>query len=203
MFIALANHRVFATLSGWSAGTLATIEYNAIDFKTIPAKRQYRVRIKEIDPDWCKPTKSVLVKNQTEFFLEKYLEDFIVTNFDNIFKDELALYIDPQEKVTGQQYATDVGIIDVLAQEPSTNSFVVIKLKKGRESDKVIGQVLRYMGWVSENLCKDGQLVKGLIICRDTDIRLSYALKTISNVTVKYYQVDFRLSDIPFKKHKA
>ena len=41
-----------------TTGTRATIEYNAIDFKTIPEKRQYRVRIKEIDPDWCKPTKS-------------------------------------------------------------------------------------------------------------------------------------------------
>lgn len=139
------------------------------------------------------------IKNLLEFRLEKYLEDFIVTNFDHIFKDELGLYIDPQENVKGQQYATDVGIIDILAQEPNTNSFVVIELKKGRESDKVVGQILRYMGWVSENLCKNGQSVKGLIICREADVRLSYALKTINNITVKYYRVDFRLSDTPFK----
>ncbi len=45
-----------------------TIKYNAIDFKTLPEKRQYRYRIKslakrdtelsgEIDADWCRPTK--------------------------------------------------------------------------------------------------------------------------------------------------
>ncbi|MCK6630331.1 MAG: PDDEXK nuclease domain-containing protein [Anaerolineae bacterium] len=140
------------------------------------------------------------IENQTEFILEKYLEDFIVTNFDQIFKGQLVLYIDPEENTVGKQYATDVGIIDILAQEPSTNSFVIIELKKGRESDRVIGQILRYMGWVSENLCKNGQTVKGIIICRDADVRLSYALKPVSNnITVKYYRVDFKLSDTPFK----
>ncbi len=137
------------------------------------------------------------VENRAEFVLEKYLEDFIVSNFAAIFRDELVLYQDPEEGVIGQQYTTDVGIIDILAQEPSTNSLVVIELKKGRESDKVIGQTLRYMGWVSENLCRNGQAVKGIIICKDSDSRLSYALRMVSNVTVKYYRVDFKLSDTP------
>ena len=38
-----------------TTGTRVTIEYNAIDFKTIPEKRQYRCRIKEIDEDWRPP----------------------------------------------------------------------------------------------------------------------------------------------------
>ena len=37
-------------------GTRVTIEYNAIDFKTIPEKRQYRYRLREIDEDWLRPT---------------------------------------------------------------------------------------------------------------------------------------------------
>jgi len=137
------------------------------------------------------------VKNPTEFVLEKYLEDFIISNFAAIFRDELVLYKDP-EGVVGQQYITnDAGRIDILAHEPSTNSFVVIELKKGRESDTVIGQTLRYMGWVSDNLCQDGQTVKGIIICKDSTPHLSYALKMVSNITVKYYSVDFKLSDAP------
>ena len=39
-------------------GTRVTIEYNAIDFVTVPEKRQYRCRIKEIDSDWRKATKA-------------------------------------------------------------------------------------------------------------------------------------------------
>jgi hypothetical protein len=74
----------------------------------------------------------------------------------------------------------------------------VIELKKGRESDKVIGQTLRYIGWVKENLCKAGQNVKGMIICRESDMRMSYALMATSNIAVKYYHVDFKLGDVPF-----
>jgi len=33
------------------------------------------------------------------------------------------------------------------------------------------------MGWVKEKLCKDGQAVKGLVICRNSDDQLRYALE--------------------------
>jgi restriction system protein len=137
------------------------------------------------------------VQDQAEFVLEKYLEDFMVFNFDAIFKKKLVLFCDPEGSV-GQQFDTEeVGVIDILAQEPSSNSFVVIELKKGRESDKVVGQVLRYMGWVAENLCQPGQDVHGMIVCKEPDARLSYALKAAKNVSVKYYRVDFELQDQP------
>ncbi len=143
------------------------------------------------------------VQDHTEFVLEKYLEDFIVTNFDAIFKGQFTLYADPQQGNVGQQFATDAGIIDILALEPKSNAFVVIELKKGRESDKVVGQVLRYMGWVAENLCQAGQGVKGIIICKEPDPRLLYALRMVSNVTVKYYRVDFKLLDVPFNQQRG
>ncbi len=139
------------------------------------------------------------IENKAEFVLEKYLEDFIVSNFTAIFRNELVLYRDPEENVIGQQYATDVGTIDILAQESKTGNFTVIELKKGRESDKVVGQTLRYMGWVQENLCKGGERVKGLIICKDIDSKMAYALKMTNNVEVKLYHVDFTLHDTTIK----
>lgn len=137
-------------------------------------------------------------KNQSEeqaqeFALEKYLEEFIVTNFDSIFHGELRMYIDPDGNV-GQQYSTDVGRIDILAINPGANAYVVIELKKGQESDKVVGQILRYMGWVKEHLCENDEPVRGLIICRNKDERLSYALSVVPNVEVKLYEVNFRLN---------
>jgi restriction system protein len=137
-----------------------------------------------------------MVEDQNEFVLEKYLEDFIVSNFDAIFKGDPKIYKDTEGN-EGQQYTTDIGPIDILAIEEKSKSFVVIELKKGRPSDQVIGQVLRYMGWVKQNLCVNGQNVKGLIICRDPDTKLSYALKMINNIDVRYYSVSFKLRNTP------
>lgn len=136
------------------------------------------------------------VEDPSEFVLEKYLEDFIVSNFDSIFKGQLRIYQDADGN-SGQQYTTDIGPIDILAVEPSTNSVVVIELKKGRPSDQVVGQTLRYMGWVSENICEPGQPVKGLVICREPDVKLRYALKLVQAISVQYYKVSFRLSAAP------
>lgn len=140
------------------------------------------------------PSKPEEVENPSEFVLEKYLEEFIVGNFDTIFKGNLKIYEDGDGN-EGQQYATDIGPIDILAVEQKTNSFVVIELKKGRPSDKVVGQILRYMGWVKKNRCTNNQDVKGLVICRDPDAKLSYALEMTNNIEVRYYSVSFKLKE--------
>ncbi|MCI0785316.1 MAG: DUF1016 family protein [Chloroflexi bacterium] len=132
------------------------------------------------------------IEQTQEFALEKYLEEFIVTNFRTIFDDRLRLYTDPEGN-SGRQYSTDVGRIDILATEPATKSYVVIELKKGQESDKVVGQTLRYMGWVKEHICEGNEGVRGLIICRESDERLRYALSVVPEVEVRFYEVNFRL----------
>jgi restriction system protein len=147
------------------------------------------------------PQEEELRELSAEFALEKHLEDFIVTNFGSIFQGQLELH--REEGVVGQQYpivgseGKQIGYIDILAREPSTNAYVVIELKKGREADRVVGQTLRYMGWVSENLCQSGEDVKGLIICREVDERLEFALKMVRNmIQVKRYSVSFQLHDL-------
>lgn len=148
-----------------------------------------------IEPTSATATNEPLVtEGQNQFVLEKYLEEFIVTNFKSIFGLTLEVFAD-EEGVHGQQYPTEIGVIDILAWDNSTQSYVVIELKRGRPSDQVVGQVLRYMGWVKANLCRQGQLVRGLIICRDSDPRLSYAVSMLENVGVKYYKVAFELRD--------
>ena len=46
------------TIKDITTDTRVTIKYSSIDFKTVKEKRQYRVRIKEIDADWREPTLS-------------------------------------------------------------------------------------------------------------------------------------------------
>ena len=90
--------------------------------------------------------------DQSAFVLEKYLEDLIVSNFKTIFKGKLNIY--DADGADGQQYSTEIGTIDILAVEPESNSLMVIEIKKGRPSDQVVGQILRYMGWIKKNICK-------------------------------------------------
>ena len=156
---------------------------------------QYRAVVSE-KPEPPIPGEPDAVTDRTEFVLEKYLEEFIVSNFDAIFKRQLELYTDSEGNV-GQQYTTEIGPIDILAFEPKTKTFVVLELKKGRPSDQVVGQVLRYMGWVKQNRCTKGQSVRGVVICRDRDTKLLYALAMVNNVEVKYFQVSFELRDTP------
>ncbi|MBC8235568.1 SpoIIE family protein phosphatase [bacterium] len=54
-FRGLSQHSIIPTIT---TGRRVTIGYSAIDFKTIPEKRQYRCRIQEVDDSWRRPTKS-------------------------------------------------------------------------------------------------------------------------------------------------
>lgn len=157
------------------------------------SEQDYKI-IMGLEPDIVQQTFSP--EEEMDFGLEKYLEDFIVDNWDMInFGEEMKLYEDVNGNIGKQYYTNDVGYIDILAQDKNDN-FVVIELKKGRKNDEVIGQVLRYIGWVRENLCKKGQEVKGLIIVGNKDTKLEYALKEISDkVQVKLYKVAFRLEE--------
>jgi len=134
-------------------------------------------------------------KESMEFVMEEYLEEFIEANFNKIdFGAELELYQD--EENTGRQFTTSVGNIDLLAIDRKKKEFVVIELKKGRSSDVVVGQILRYMGWVKENLAVndyEGYNVRGIIISKEKDDRLEYALKMVKNVNVFLYSVSFEL----------
>ena len=51
------------------------------------------------------------------------------------------------------------------------------------------------MGWINENLKTDAQKVKGIIICKEADLKLLYALKMTCIIELKKYFVDFRLMD--------
>lgn len=73
-----------------------------------------------------------------------------------------------------------MGIIDLLAVDEN-GDFVVIEIKR-QATDKTIGQILRYMGWTEEELCKDGQRVRGLIVAERKDTQLEFALRVIPDV---------------------
>jgi len=130
---------------------------------------------------------------------ESILENLLEENFVSIFPD-LNLYEDSEGK--GRQYPTDVGFIDFLATDKKTGDFVVIELKVGKTSDSVMGQILRYTGWVEENLAKKGEKVRGVIIAKELDEKLKYALKRSGGVEFYKYNIHFDITPEELGKPK-
>lgn len=69
----------------------------------------------------------------------------------------------------------------------------MIELKKGRASDVVVGQILRYMGYVQEELAEPDQTVRGVVIALEDDQRLRRALAMVPTIDFYRYQVSFKL----------
>jgi len=120
--------------------------------------------------------------------MERLVEDFLALNLDHIEKG-LKLYKD-EKGVPGRQYPTDIGIIDLLCVDKD-NKFVIIEIKKEKGSDKTIGQITRYMGWVKQKL-SNNQQVQGIIIVHEVDKKLEYSASVMSDIKIKYYKIDLK-----------
>lgn len=133
------------------------------------------------------------VEDPSSFALEEHLEEFLVQNWA---KTELGKQYDIYEEdgeCVGQQYLTDTGPLDILAVSKDRKTLLVVELKKGRASDAVVGQSLRYMGYVQEELAEENQTVRGIIIALEDDQRIRRALKMTPNIEFYRYQISFTL----------
>lgn len=133
------------------------------------------------------------VEDPAAFAMEKHLEDFLVQNWANTeLGKAFDIYEEDGERV-GQQYETDTGPLDILAISKDRKRLLVVELKKGRASDVVVGQTLRYMGYVQEELAEPGQEVVGAIIALEDDQRIRRALRMTLSIDFYRYEISFRL----------
>lgn len=149
-----------------------------------------------ISPDTLGKTNAIssgVVLEKSSFLFEKQLEDFLVSNWDRTPLSENYEIFEQNGQQCGQQFRTDTGPIDILGQRRDKSDFLVVELKRDRASDVVVGQTLRYMGWVKEHLCSKNQNLTGCIIAQRKDEKLDYALKQVNTIQFMRYEVDFRL----------
>jgi restriction system protein len=132
------------------------------------------------------------VEDPSSFALEEHLEDFLVKNWPHTeLGKDYDIYEEEGEKA--QQYQTDTGPLDILAISKDKKRLLVVELKKGRASDSVVGQTLRYMSFVQEELAENGQIVQGVIVAHEDDQRIRRALAMTPNIAFYRYQVSFKL----------
>ena len=137
---------------------------------------------------------SVAIDEEQRFGLERHLHEFMRDNWKRLdLGKEWDIYSEAGAEDAGYEYPCEVGRIDLLARHKKKPMWLVIELKRNQTSDQTIGQLLRYVGWVRQNMAAKGEEVHGMIVGREADQGLRYALSTISNVELMLYEVDFRL----------
>lgn len=133
------------------------------------------------------------IEDPYAFAMEKHLEAFLVANWNQTELSKEYSIFEEEGVTVGQQYTTDAGLIDILAISKDRKKLLVVELKRGRASDVVVGQILRYMGYVKEQLAEADQVVEGAIIAFEDDQRLKWALMSVPSVSFYRYQVSFKL----------
>ena len=125
--------------------------------------------------------KSSIKKEESVFEYEEGLHNYLEKNWDlSPFGNEWTL--------EGSKYKTEIGEIDLLAKNKEDNKWLVIELKKDQASDETVGQILRYMGFVKRSkLCSKDEVVIGLIIARNFDKQILYALDCCAEIRLKKY----------------
>lgn len=134
-----------------------------------------------------------VVEDPVAFAMEKHLEDFLVKNWAQTELAQNFKIYEEDGELVGQQYATDAGPIDILAVSKDGQRLLVVELKRGRASDVVVGQILRYVGYVKEQIAEPHQTVEGAIIALDDDQKLRWALQMAPSISFYRYQVSFKL----------
>ncbi len=139
--------------------------------------------------DEIKRGNTILRKTPT-FRTEKNLQQYLYDNWENTpFSKEWKLQ--RKSKSRDGKYPTGlIGEIDLLAKSYKENKWLVIELKLARSSDETVGQILRYMGWVKENLAGEDGKAEGLILSETADVHIKYALKCVSDIGLKVYQLN-------------
>ena len=163
------------------------------DARTKSGIKAIKLLISVDDAEYILPSTEKKRDTKSSFMFEKHLEEFLITNWRQThLGDNYSIYEENGELV-GRQYRTETGPLDILALSKDSKEFLVVELKRDRASDEVVGQTLRYMGWVKKNLCAADQTVKGCIVALSGDAKLENALHTLDSITFVRYEVDFRL----------
>lgn len=183
--IAIARSAMTEALQN-SAGSIGTVSNIS----------QYFEEIERLLGDVPGPTIVIsdpTVEDPVAFAMEKHLEAFLVTNWSQTDLAKDFSIFEEDNELVGQQYNTDAGSIDILAISKDRKRILVIELKRGRASDVVVGQILRYMGYVKEQIAEPDQTVEGAIIALEDDQRLKWALAAVPSISFYRYQVSFKL----------
>ncbi|MCB1471871.1 MAG: DUF91 domain-containing protein [Rhodobiaceae bacterium] len=170
----------------WNPDTDEAPRYKE-DFEAVEGRNT--VEDSEVDEEETDSDESS--RGSAEFAAERDLQNYLAKNL-SVIEPGLHLYED--EGLTGIEFQAGGRRIDILAVGQD-GGYVVIELKVSRGYDRVIGQLLRYMGWIEKNLA-EGKPVRGIIVAKDITEDLKLASSRISGIKLIEYEISFSLRQV-------
>ncbi len=128
-----------------------------------------------------------------KFAFERDLQYYLAQNL-GLLEPGLKLYEDEDGVFNGIEFPAGQRRIDILAVG-ADDAYVVIETKVSRAYDRVVGQILRYMGWVKENLAGEAP-VRGIIVASEISEDLILATSSIVNIQLVEYEISFSLKSV-------
>jgi endonuclease len=113
----------------------------------------------------------------------------------NIAAIEPGLKLYEDEGITGVEFDVGGRRIDILAID-SSGALVVIELKVSKGHERVVGQLLRYIGWIKKYQAETGQRVRGLIVARSITEDLLLACSLLPDVKLVEYELSLKLRQV-------
>lgn len=128
-------------------------------------------------------------EHTVEFAYEHILRDYCAHNLP-VIESGLSLY--DKDGSSGVEFPAGGRFIDILAVD-SSGGFVVFEFKLSRGHERVVGQLLRYIGWVRQHLATSGERVRGIIIARHITEDLRLATTGQADIKLMEYELSIAL----------
>jgi len=127
---------------------------------------------------------SIAQSIDTQVSLEKDLQQYLSSRVHEL-EQGLTLI------TGGIEYSTEAGRIDLLTKDTS-DRLVVIELKAVKAKDSALGQLLGYIGCLSQ----ENKNVRGILVASSFDKRVVFAAKALPNIKLIKYELSFKLGEI-------
>ena len=113
-----------------------------------------------------------------------------------LLESGLEVYADEDGTAVGAGFLTEVGNIDLLAQD-ERGDLVVVMVAERDGHRELVAEVLQRIGWIRKHLAKRKQEVRGIVLLEPHAEDLSYAASAVAGtVDFKTYRVALSFDDL-------
>jgi hypothetical protein len=125
---------------------------------------------------------------------ERAFEEYLQSHWDQTPFHEQGVVLSTLERgFASRQVLTPVNSIDLLGFDPKNRTWWVFELKRGRPPDAVVGQVSRYLGWISAARKQAGEKAVGVVLSQGANPKLKYAIEPHPSLSLWIWDKEFRI----------